>query len=122
MKTPPNILIVDDELGSRVTLEDILEDKGFDIFSVDSGPKAISVVEKENIDIILMDYKMPGMNGLEVFQKIRATNPNLKVIFITAYYDEQSLQTEKSDQILGICHKPVNIPELINLIEGVQTT
>lgn len=119
MNRRPNILIVDDEHSSRETLSDILEARGYTIYSADCGQRAIDKVETNDIDLLLMDYKMPDLNGLDTFRLINLNHPDIKAVFITAYYDEKSLQTEKHSQILGIFHKPVNIAELMKLLDGL---
>lgn len=122
MNKLPNVLIVDDEQGSRGTLEDILEAMGFITFCAESGYQAIELVEEEQIDLLLIDYKMPGLNGLETYTRISAINPDVKAIFVTAYYDEKALQSIEDKHVLGICHKPLDISKLIALLNGVSST
>lgn len=117
MKNTANILIVDDDPGNLTTLEDIIDASGYNTFTACSGTDALKIATKEKIDLILMDFRMPGMTGLEVFHKIKEISLPPKTIFITAYFDEQKLNSEKDERILGICHKPIDVKKLIDLIK-----
>ncbi len=110
------ILIVDDEQSMLITLGDILETLGYEIITADNGYKAIEIVKNDTIDVVLMDFKMPGLNGVETLKEICKINPSIKTIFITAYYDEKVLNEGLSEGICGICHKPLNIPQLLDFI------
>lgn len=112
-----HILIVDDEKNMLVTLEDILEDLGYDISTASSGLLALEVMRTKTIDVVLMDYKMPGMNGVETFREIKKIDPSVKLIFITAYYEENIINEALAEGVVGICHKPLDIPHLIECIE-----
>ena len=68
MKT---VLIVDDELAIRETMEQILNYDGYSVLKAASGAEALSVVEKAVPDVILLDIKMPGMDGFEVLEKLK---------------------------------------------------
>ena len=64
------ILIVDDEINIRMTLKDILEDEGYETFVAGTGEKAIKIASKESIDMIILDVKLPGIDGIETFTTI----------------------------------------------------
>ncbi len=117
MPGPITILIVDDEQSMLTTLKDILEVMGYIIITASDGYKAIELVKKDWIDLILMDFKMPGLNGVEALKEIKKINPAIKTIFITAYYDQKILTKDLRDNISSICHKPLDIPLLLNSIE-----
>ncbi len=110
------ILIVDDEPGMIETLSDILELEGVEVFKIESGLDAVEFIRGNTIDLILMDFKMPGMNGVEAYKKIKKNNNKVKVIFITAYYQEQLIQKALEEGAFGICHKPLHIPQLLDMI------
>ena len=83
MKT--KILVVDDEETARVSLADILRLEGYDVKAVDSGEAAIESLENDNYDLMLLDIKMPGMDGVEVMEKATEMAPNTLIILLTAY-------------------------------------
>lgn len=78
------ILIVDDEIESFGFLPETLEVHGFAVESVDSGEKAVALSGETFFDIILMDYNLPGMNGVEAFRQIRELHPRSRGILMTA--------------------------------------
>lgn len=111
------ILIVDDEPSMLITLTDILIISGYNVSTVEDGYQALELVKKEKYAVVLMDFNMPGMNGVETFNEIAKIDPGIKCIFITAYYDESVLSKALSEGIGGICHKPLNIPLLLDFIK-----
>jgi two-component system response regulator HydG len=118
MPGPVTILIVDDEPGMLITLKDILDALGYAVITVEDGYQAIEVVKKETIDVALMDFKMPGINGVETFKQIEKIDPSIKTIFITAYYDERILSEALAEGVIGICNKPLDIPQLLDHIKA----
>ncbi|MDP2973405.1 MAG: sigma-54 dependent transcriptional regulator [Deltaproteobacteria bacterium] len=83
MEIKPTILVVDDELGARQSLEVILEDD-YRVLSAESGREALEVLQRESIDLILLDVNMPDMDGLEVLRRIREQDEALDVIMVSA--------------------------------------
>jgi len=79
------ILIVDDEVNIRRLLSKCLSDAGYDVVSVIDGEKAIQKAEMEKFDLILLDMKLPDIDGLQVLELIKVKNPSQRVVMITAY-------------------------------------
>jgi nitrogen regulation protein NR(I) len=79
------ILVVDDEQRMRSSFSKMLTSGGHDVLTADRGAKAVELVEKEDPDLLVMDIKMPGMDGLEAFRKIRLIRPKLPVIMMTGF-------------------------------------
>lgn len=106
------ILVVDDEEGIRHVLEMSLGTVGYQVLTADSGKSAMHILREENPAIVLADIKMPGMDGIELLQKIKEENPDTEVIMMTGHADlelaVQSLKFEASDFIT----KPVNYDAL----------
>ena len=117
MQEPVKILIVDDEMNMLITLQDILDVHGYEIFTAVDGNEAIEISKSQKVDLILMDFKMPGLNGVQTYEEIRKIHPLIKVIFITAYYDEKTLKEASADGIYGVFHKPLDIPQLLEYIK-----
>lgn len=95
---------------------DILLLHEFQVVTADCGEKALEEVAKGSFDVIQMDYKMHGMNGVETFFKIRNELPKIKIIFITAYYKEGAINEALENGAVGVCQKPLDIPSLIEMI------
>ncbi|MDO9123977.1 MAG: response regulator, partial [Deltaproteobacteria bacterium] len=83
MEIKPTILVVDDEPGARQSLEVILEDD-YRVLSAESGREALKVLQRESIDLILLDVNMPDMDGLEVLCKIKEQDDEMDVIMVSA--------------------------------------
>ena len=79
------ILIVDDEESVRYSFRKLFREPGCEIIEASNGLEAISVIKKDLPDLVLMDIEMPGLNGLEAIQKVKALHPQLPVIIITAF-------------------------------------
>ena len=83
------VLIVDDEELVRITLGTILRRFSIDVVLAGHGVEALEILREETVDLVIVDYIMPGMNGLELIEKIRATQPELKAVMTSAYLREQ---------------------------------
>jgi two-component system NtrC family response regulator len=79
------ILIVDDEPNYQIVLAELLKDEGYEVFTADSGVAGLPIVHSTDLDLVLSDMKMPGMDGIEFLAKIKEFNRELPVILITAY-------------------------------------
>ncbi|MGD8985076.1 MAG: response regulator [Desulfobacteraceae bacterium] len=102
------ILLVDDEEGIRKVLGISLSDSGYQVFTAKSGEEALSIFKAQDPPIVLTDIKMPGMDGIELLQRMKKENPDSEVIMITGHGDMelaiQSLKHEATDFIT----KPIN--------------
>ncbi len=85
MPEKPKILIVDDELIMRDSLTAWLEEDNFEPITAESGMQAVELLEKSKPDVILLDIKMPGMDGITLLKKIKEKYEDIPVIMITAY-------------------------------------
>jgi len=79
------ILVVDDEPNYQIVLAELLKDEGYEVFTADSGLAGLPIVMNTDLDLVLSDMKMPGMDGIEFLAKIKEYNRELPVILITAY-------------------------------------
>jgi two-component system NtrC family response regulator len=79
------ILIVDDEKNYLRILSAVMEDEGYEVLTAPDGPTALEIQKKSDLDLILTDMKMPGMNGIELLESVKAIDPDLPVIMMTAH-------------------------------------
>ncbi|GBD93535.1 sporulation initiation phosphotransferase F [bacterium BMS3Abin05] len=79
------ILIVEDEESLRLLYQEELEQEGYEVTVVESGEEAIKILEEDSIDLVVLDIRLTGMNGLEALEEMLLKNRNLKVIINTAY-------------------------------------
>jgi len=83
--TRKKILIVDDQYGIRLLLFEVFKKDGYKTFQAANGKEALEIVRNEVPDIVLLDMKMPGMDGLEILKHIKGINNGINVIMMTAY-------------------------------------
>ena len=115
-----SILIVDDEPDMLRGLRRILKVRGFDVDTAGSGEEAVERVREREPDGILMDIRMPGIDGVEAFRQIRSIAPNVFVIFMTAF---SKLVDEAHDEgPIDVLSKPVELDEVCTLIEHASVT
>src|SRR5499433_1935175 len=81
----PRILVIDDDAGVRESLRMTLEYDGYDVAGAATGQEGIALVEREAPDLVMLDVKMPGMDGLEVLDRLRAMNETLPVIVVSGH-------------------------------------
>ena len=111
------ILVVDDDRSLRYSLKRMFKGRGFEVLESKNGKEAIETVQKEPIDLILMDVKMSGMTGLEALKEIKAINPKLLVIIMTAYGTTQTAIEAMKFGAFDYILKPFDIPQMWRLIE-----
>lgn len=106
------ILVVDDQYGIRLLLQEVFSKENVHIFQASNGKQALDIIQTEKPDLILLDMKMPGMDGLELLRRLRKFNTQAKVIMMTAY-GELDMVAEAS-RLGALTHftKPFDIEEL----------
>lgn len=109
-------LIVDDNRINQVVTRRILEQRHFECMVVGSGEEAIEVLKKEEVDVVLMDVNMPGMNGMETTKEVRKFNPNVPIIALTAVEVGEMREEILSAGMNDIINKPYNIPQFFETI------
>lgn len=113
------ILVVDDDVHVRMMLEAILESEGYSVVLAQSGPEALAMMKEEQPSLVLLDYMMPGMNGLDVLREIKKTHGQTKVIIVTGHGNEKlSIEMLKSGAADYI-QKPFAMDRLLISIKRV---
>ena len=114
-----DILIVEDGRSQREMLRDFLVSEGHRVMEAENGESAIRTATANHFDLVLLDYKMPGMNGLEVLKEVKKINREIDVVIITAYGTiETAVEAIKAGAIDYIT-KPVELDELLLLLERI---
>jgi DNA-binding NtrC family response regulator len=116
MNDKPTILVVDDNQDLLNTFAMILKRRGFSVQTATDGAAAIDKFKEQDFDVTLMDIVMPEMNGVDASRKMKEINPEAPIILMTAYSDEELLQTARDQGVRQIIHKPIRIDQLIQLI------
>ena len=113
------ILLVDDTLEMRLTLMTFLKMRGFNVRDAASGDQALMDIRTQRPDLVLLDERMPGMDGLMVLKKIKELDSLIKIVMLTAIEDEDIIQEAKR---LGACDyitKPFDLEKLEALIASI---
>ncbi len=113
----PDILIVEDEDKLRTILKIILMEKNYNVFEAENGVIALSLLRREKIDIVISDIKMPEMNGIELFEKIKEENIPVPVIFITAFATIESAVEAIRAGVFDYIQKPFEEDKIILTVE-----
>lgn len=122
MQEKARVLVVDDQIGMLETFTDILEDKGFNVVTADDGFIAIERAKEQSFDLIFMDIKMPGINGVQTYREIKKINPKIAVIMMTAYSVEDLVEEAIEEGAYTVVYKPFDMDKVIRTIEKVLDT
>lgn len=112
------ILIVDDEPDTCANLFDILTDLGYQVDTAQDGFAALELVQQNTYDIALLDLRMPGMDGLELYRRIRQISAGTVAIVVTAYASSDTAKSVLSAGAWKIIPKPANIDNLLKLVSN----
>jgi nitrogen regulation protein NR(I) len=117
MTSHERILVVDDEEQMRDLLAKVLERKGYHVSVCGDGTEALASLEREPVDLVVTDVRMPGLNGMEALRAIKELNPEIVVIIMTAFGSiDQAVQAVK-DGAYDYINKPFKIDEILLTIE-----
>ena len=111
-----NILIVDDEIGPRESLRMVLK-PNYNVYTVENGYAAIQMIQQVEMDVLTLDLKMPGMNGIETLKEIRMLSPDVMVIIITGYGTLKTAIEAIRYGVFDYIPKPFNVPEILSIID-----
>ncbi|SFM44839.1 sigma-54-dependent transcriptional regulator [Thermodesulforhabdus norvegica] len=112
MTEQARILVVDDDNSHRLMLSTVLDEWGYEVVEADSGDKAVALVRSEPVDLVIMDIRMPGIDGIEATKLIRQFNPALPVIILTAYGSIPSAVDAVKSGAFDYLTKPVDLDAL----------
>lgn len=112
MKTLPRVLVVDDDPVIGQSFDRALSGKGYAVITASDGEEALRKLKDENYDVVFTDIKMPGMNGLEVAERIKASQPWLPVVIVTGYGTEANESRAVAAGVAGFLRKPLT-PDMI---------
>ncbi len=114
-----NILVIDDEVAQRDILTGYLKKKGYKIFSASSGKEGIETARTNSVDIILSDFKMPDLTGLDVLEQVKKLNPEISFVIVTAYGTVENAVKAMRLGAFDYISKPVDLDELDLMIERI---
>ena len=107
------IVVVDDEPAQRELIAGFLTKQGHEVFAAESGAEALAHVRDRQVDLVLSDCRMPGMSGPDLLQKIKAVNPEIPLILMTAYGTVETAVQAMKDGAADYLTKPLDLEELL---------
>ena len=109
-----NVLLVDDEVAFVDTFAERLELRNFEISKAFSGPEALQILEQnKNIEVVILDVKMPGMDGIETLADIKRKNPLVEVMMLSGHADVDSAIEGMKQGAFDYLMKPVDMDQII---------
>src|SRR5262245_41161575 len=118
----PRVLVIDDDASLRYTLEAVLGDAGNDVEVADSGAKGIAAFEQRGADLVLTDLAMPEIDGMKVLETLRAQDPSVPVVMLTAHGSERVAVAAMKAGAYDYLAKPFDPDELVMTVRrGVET-
>jgi CheY-like chemotaxis protein len=116
----PCVLVVDDEPGMRETLVEILSASGYRVMSAAAGESALETIRVNQFNVVVMDIRMPGIDGVSVLQEIDGPPP--QVILMTAYSRAERIREALESKAFAVVSKPFPVPELLGLVASAAAS
>lgn len=100
------LMLVDDDEWIRDSMRIFFENEGCNLITVETAEEALKIINKQHFDIIIADFRLPGINGIKLFEHVRNSNRGLIKILITAYMDKKVISDSKNAGIDDLIEKP----------------
>ena len=112
------ILAIDDEAPIGDLFRRILQDRGYTIMTALRGEEGLQLMRRYYYDLIFLDLKMPEMDGVETFRRIREMDQRVPVVIITGYPDSELMNQAMEHGVFAVMRKPFGVTEVLNTVEG----
>ena len=116
------VLLVDDEEEFVETLAERMRSRGMDVSTSNSGADALQLVDEEDFDVVVLDLKMPGIDGLEALKRIKHRRPDIQVVLLTGYASVADGVEAIKEGALEFLEKPVDLASLTDAIHKAKAT
>lgn len=113
------ILIVEDDVVFCKLLTRFLSKNSFEVMDAQNGKDALELINLNNFGQAILDYRLPDMNGVEILKKLKAKNPDTRVVLITRFDDEEVATEAKSAGADAFIAKPIDPDDLLKIISGL---
>jgi DNA-binding NtrC family response regulator len=114
------VLLVDDEIEFSSALAERLQLRNYDVRTANNALEALGLIHDYTPDVVILDLRIPGMNGIETLKTIKKLDPTIEVIMLTGHGDVQSVEEGMKSGALEYIMKPVDIGELISKIDKAK--
>ena len=119
MLAPKTILVVDDDLNLRQTLVIILRNAGYDVSFAENAQRCLLLLQTRIFDLLVLDHKMPDMNGMTLLSVIRRTYPDLPVFFLTGNGSPELQKEALEKGVKGYLVKPADPEAILSLVQSI---
>jgi sodium-dependent dicarboxylate transporter 2/3/5 len=116
----PKILLVDDEDGFRNAMSKRLTVRGYDVIDINNGEDAIKIVRHEDPEVVILDQKMPDMDGIQTLRELKKIRPEVQIIMLTGYGSIESARKTGQYDIFAYLQKPTPIEDMVEKIEEAR--
>ncbi len=117
MTMPCSVLLVDDERDTNEMLATILKHHGFQVKTADSGLRALEILLIHSVDVVVTDYEMPGMNGVELCRELAVRHPRIVPVLLTGASNSNVADEARRVGAYAYLTKPTKLDELQNVLE-----
>lgn len=114
------VLVIDDDRDHAESIVDILSMRGHEVEAAFSGEQGVEIFKRQDFDIVFMDVKLPGMNGVETFFEFKKIRPGARVMMMTGFSLEQLITQAIENGALGVLRKPFAIQDLLQVLERIK--
>ncbi len=113
------VLIVDDQFGIRILLNEVLQKEGYQTLQAANGPQALALAEEHQPDLVLLDMKIPGMDGIEILKRMKMKDPTIRVMIMTAYGELDMIQEAMDLGAINHFAKPFDIADIRKVVKEI---
>jgi DNA-binding response OmpR family regulator len=115
------ILVIDDDDSNRESLEMYFSEEGYDVVTASTGTQGVKRYRDNPADAVILDISLPDMEGFDVLDDLRAENKDVKVIMITAFHDEKTINRAFEKGSFAYIKKPINLDDLDSMVRKALT-
>ena len=112
------ILLVEDEAVVRESVRDWLIEDGYNVECVETGEEALERIKQEEFGVVVLDLRLPGIDGLQVYEHVKEVAPETKGIIVTAYPSKETQEKAKRLGLLDYLPKPFKVEDLEKIVSG----
>ena len=115
------LLLVDDEPDLLAALSEILEEQGYAVVSTWEGEEAVAIASVFEPNVLVTDFRLPGIDGVTTIRKIREDLPKVRAILVSGHITGSTRDRARNEEVERIFEKPVSVPELLQALSGSPT-
>jgi len=116
------ILVIDDDDSNRESLEMYFSEEGYDVDTASTGKQGVTRYVDSPADAVILDIRLPDMEGFEVLDNLKALNEDVKVIMVTAFHDEKTINRALEKGSFAYIKKPINLYDLDSVVRKALMT